>query len=95
MSRDGQYLMTGGDNGAATVWRTHDLSVLYTYPTCDSSIRSLALAHDQRCVLACVRACMRVYVRECAMWSTWVSQAFANTVPAMGTLLELHKFSLL
>lgn len=52
MSRDGQYLMTGGDNGAATVWRTHDLSVLYTYPTCDSSIRSLALAHDQRCVCA-------------------------------------------
>ena len=48
MSRDGQYLMIGGDNGIVEVWRTHDLNVLYTYPTCDSSVRSLALSHDQR-----------------------------------------------
>lgn len=48
MSRDGQYLMMAGDNGIVEVWRTHDLNVLYTYPTCDSSVRSLALSHDQR-----------------------------------------------
>ena len=50
MSRDGQYLMLGGDHGIVEVWRTHDLNVLYTYPTCDSSVRSLALSHDQRYV---------------------------------------------
>ena len=48
MSRDGQYLMTGGDRGVVAVWRAHDLHVLYTYPVCDSGIRSLALSHDQR-----------------------------------------------
>jgi len=48
ISRDGQYLLMAGDNGIVEVWRTHDLNVLYTYPTCDSSVRSLALSHDQR-----------------------------------------------
>lgn len=50
MSRDGQYLILGGDNGVVEVWRTHDLSVVYTYPACDSSVRSLALSFDQRSV---------------------------------------------
>ena len=48
MNRDGQYLLMGGDNGIVEVWRTHDLTVLYTYPACDSSIRSLALSQDQK-----------------------------------------------
>ncbi|CAH1776878.1 unnamed protein product [Owenia fusiformis] len=52
MSRDGQYLMMAGDNGIVEVWRTHDLNLLYTYPTCDTRIHSLALAHDQRYLLA-------------------------------------------
>jgi len=48
MSRDGQYLMLGGDNGMVEVWRSHDLTQLYTYPQCDSSICSLALTHDHK-----------------------------------------------
>jgi WD40 repeat protein len=51
MSRDGQYLLLGGDSGVVEVWRTHDLSVVYTFPACDSSVRSLALSFDQRFVV--------------------------------------------
>lgn len=62
MSRDGQYLMIGGDNGIVEVWRTHDLNVLYTYPTCDSSVRSLALSHDQRYAVHVRRLSLRQVV---------------------------------
>ena len=64
VSRDGEYMMTGGDKGIVEVrllccyctrtllllqvWRTFNLSLLYAFPTCDSSIRSLALSHDQK-----------------------------------------------
>jgi len=30
------------------VWRTFNLALLYAFPACDSSIRSLALSHDQK-----------------------------------------------
>ncbi|XKL61309.1 hypothetical protein PGB90_008366 [Kerria lacca] len=52
LSRDGEYLMTGGDKGIVEVWRTFNLALLYAYPSCDSSIRSLALSHDQKFLLA-------------------------------------------
>ena len=48
LSRDGEYLMTGGDRGVVEVWRTFNLALLYAYPACDSSVRSLALSHDQK-----------------------------------------------
>ena len=50
-SRDGQYLLTGGEGGVVAVWRTFDLNLLYTYPTCDGSIRSVALSHCHQFVL--------------------------------------------
>ncbi|XP_065209719.1 neurobeachin isoform X2 [Planococcus citri] len=52
LSRDGEYLMTGGDKGIVEVWRTFNLALLYAYPCCDSSVRSLALSHDQKFLLA-------------------------------------------
>ncbi|XP_011499383.1 PREDICTED: neurobeachin-like [Ceratosolen solmsi marchali] len=52
LSRDGEYLMTGGDKGIVEVWRTFNLALLYAFPTCESSVRSLALSHDQRFLLA-------------------------------------------
>ncbi|XP_018329920.1 neurobeachin isoform X3 [Agrilus planipennis] len=52
LSRDGEYLMTGGDKGIVEVWRTFNLALLYAFPACDSSIRSLALSHDQKFLLA-------------------------------------------
>uniref|UniRef100_A0A8C9V1S1 LPS-responsive vesicle trafficking, beach and anchor containing n=1 Tax=Scleropages formosus TaxID=113540 RepID=A0A8C9V1S1_SCLFO len=52
LSRDGQHLVSGGDRGVLTVWRTHDLKQLFAYPGCDAGIRSMALSHDQRCVIA-------------------------------------------
>ena len=48
LSRDGEYLITGGDRGIVEVWRTFNLALLYAYPACDSSVRSLALTHDQK-----------------------------------------------
>ncbi len=30
--------------------KTHDLTLVYTYPTCDTSVRSLVLTYDQRYV---------------------------------------------
>lgn len=52
LSRDGEYLMTGGDKGIVEVWRTFNLALLYAFPSCDSSVRSLALSHDQKFLLA-------------------------------------------
>ncbi|XP_015604572.1 neurobeachin isoform X4 [Cephus cinctus] len=52
LSRDGEYLMTGGDKGIVEVWRTFNLALLYAFPACESSVRSLALSHDQKFLLA-------------------------------------------
>uniref|UniRef100_A0A671UAJ2 Neurobeachin n=1 Tax=Sparus aurata TaxID=8175 RepID=A0A671UAJ2_SPAAU len=51
LSRDGQYLLTGGDGGVVSVWQVHDLKQLFTYPGCDAGIRSMAISHDQRCII--------------------------------------------
>ncbi|XP_043919368.1 lipopolysaccharide-responsive and beige-like anchor protein [Protopterus annectens] len=51
MSRDGQYLLTGGDAGVVIVWQVWDLKQLFTYPGCDAGIRSMAMSHDQRCII--------------------------------------------
>ncbi|XP_060634836.2 lipopolysaccharide-responsive and beige-like anchor protein isoform X4 [Anolis sagrei] len=51
LSRDGQYLLTGGDNGVIMVWQVCDLKQLFAYPGCDAGIRSMALSHDQRCIM--------------------------------------------
>lgn len=48
MSRDGEYMMTAGDKGIVEVWRTFNLALLYAFPSCESSVRSLALSYDQR-----------------------------------------------
>lgn len=48
LSKDGQYLLSGGDGGVLTVWQIHDLKKLFTYPGCDAGIRSMAMSHDQR-----------------------------------------------
>uniref|UniRef100_A0A8C3YIH2 Lipopolysaccharide-responsive and beige-like anchor protein n=1 Tax=Catagonus wagneri TaxID=51154 RepID=A0A8C3YIH2_9CETA len=52
LSRDGQYLLTGGDNGVVTVRQVSDLRQLFAYPGCDAGIRAMALSHDQRCIIA-------------------------------------------
>lgn len=51
LSRDGQYMLTGGDGGVVSVWQVHDLKRLFTYPGCDAGIRSMAMSHDQRCII--------------------------------------------
>uniref|UniRef100_A0A4W6ES33 Neurobeachin n=1 Tax=Lates calcarifer TaxID=8187 RepID=A0A4W6ES33_LATCA len=51
LSRDGQYLLTGGDGGVLSVWQVHNLKQLFTYPGCDAGIRSMAMSHDQRCII--------------------------------------------
>ncbi|XP_061574417.1 lipopolysaccharide-responsive and beige-like anchor protein isoform X2 [Cololabis saira] len=51
LSRDGQYLLTGGDGGVVSVWQVHNLKQLFTYPGCDAGVRSMAMSHDQRCII--------------------------------------------
>ncbi|XP_026059548.1 lipopolysaccharide-responsive and beige-like anchor protein isoform X2 [Carassius auratus] len=51
LSKDGQYLLSGGDAGVLSVWQIHDLKHLFTYPGCDAGIRSMAMSHDQRCII--------------------------------------------
>ncbi|XP_052793628.1 neurobeachin-like isoform X3 [Mya arenaria] len=69
LSRDGQYLMMGGDSGIVEVWRSHDLTLLYTYPACDSSICSLALSHDHKFLLAgLATGCLLVFNIDFNKW---------------------------
>ncbi|XP_036810198.1 lipopolysaccharide-responsive and beige-like anchor protein isoform X6 [Oncorhynchus mykiss] len=51
LSRDGQYLLTGGDGGVLSVWQVHNLKQMFTYPGCDAGIRSMAMSNDQRCII--------------------------------------------
>uniref|UniRef100_A0A3Q3MCG6 Neurobeachin n=1 Tax=Mastacembelus armatus TaxID=205130 RepID=A0A3Q3MCG6_9TELE len=51
LSRDGQYLLTGGNGGVVCVWQVHNLKQLFSYPGCDAGIRSMAMSHDQRCII--------------------------------------------
>ncbi|XP_062243865.1 lipopolysaccharide-responsive and beige-like anchor protein isoform X2 [Platichthys flesus] len=51
LSRDGQYLLTGGDGGIVSVWQVHNLKQLFSYPGCDAGIRSMAISQDQRCII--------------------------------------------
>uniref|UniRef100_A0A915KWS2 Uncharacterized protein n=1 Tax=Romanomermis culicivorax TaxID=13658 RepID=A0A915KWS2_ROMCU len=46
MSRDGEYLIAGSENGVVTVIRCLNLKILYNYPPCDSPVRSIALAQN-------------------------------------------------
>lgn len=69
LSRDGQYMMLGGSSGIVEVWRSHDLTLLYTYPPCDSSIRSLALTHDHKFLLAGLgTGCLLVFNIDFNKW---------------------------
>ncbi|XP_040823276.1 lipopolysaccharide-responsive and beige-like anchor protein isoform X2 [Ochotona curzoniae] len=52
LSRDGQYLLTGGDHGVVVVWQVSDLKQLFAYPGCDAGIRAMALSYDQRCIIS-------------------------------------------
>ncbi|KAG5848457.1 hypothetical protein ANANG_G00098650 [Anguilla anguilla] len=51
LSRDGHYMLSGGDEGVLNVWQVHDLKHLFSYPGCDAGIRSMAMSHDQRCII--------------------------------------------
>ncbi|KAK3099516.1 hypothetical protein FSP39_005633 [Pinctada imbricata] len=69
LSRDGQYMMMGGSSGVVEVWRSHDLTLLYTYPPCDSSICSLALTHDHKFLLAgLATGCLLVFNIDFNKW---------------------------
>ncbi|KAK7475305.1 hypothetical protein BaRGS_00033452 [Batillaria attramentaria] len=69
LSRDGQYLILSGDGGVVEVWRCHDFTLLYTYPQCDSSIRSLALTHDHKFLIAgLATGCILVFNIDFNKW---------------------------
>lgn len=51
MSQDGQFLVVGGERGTVYIYRAFDLALVYTFPACDASIRSLAITHDQKYII--------------------------------------------
>lgn len=51
MSTDGQFLVMGGESGTVYIYRVFDLELVYTFPSCDASIRSLAITHDQKYIV--------------------------------------------
>ncbi|OQV18754.1 Neurobeachin [Hypsibius exemplaris] len=50
ITRDGEYFVTGGEKGIVRLWRTFTLTPLYSYPSLDGPVRSLALSHDHRII---------------------------------------------
>ncbi|XP_064482280.1 neurobeachin-like isoform X2 [Ornithodoros turicata] len=52
LSRDGEYMVSGSESGIVEVWRTFNLGLLYAFPACEGGVRSLALSHDQKFLLA-------------------------------------------
>uniref|UniRef100_UPI003590263B lipopolysaccharide-responsive and beige-like anchor protein isoform X2 n=1 Tax=Myxine glutinosa TaxID=7769 RepID=UPI003590263B len=52
VNHDGEYLLTGSDGGEVAVWRTWHLTLLHTFPMCDSAVRALALTQDQKVIIA-------------------------------------------
>ncbi|XP_046970630.1 neurobeachin-like isoform X6 [Vanessa cardui] len=52
LSRCGEYLVCAGDAGVVEVWRAVTLAPLYAFPPAGAPVRSLALSHDQRFLLA-------------------------------------------
>jgi len=48
MSQDGLFLIIGGEKGTVYIYSAHDLTLVYTFPACDASVKSLAITHDQK-----------------------------------------------
>ncbi|GMS90035.1 hypothetical protein PENTCL1PPCAC_12210, partial [Pristionchus entomophagus] len=52
LTRDGEYFVTGSEQGIVALWRLFPLEQLYTYHRMEASIRSVAVTSNQRFVLA-------------------------------------------
>ncbi|GMR43276.1 hypothetical protein PMAYCL1PPCAC_13471, partial [Pristionchus mayeri] len=52
LTRDGEYFVTGSEQGIVALWRLFPLEQLYTYHRMEASIRSVAVSSNQRFVLA-------------------------------------------
>uniref|UniRef100_A0AC35TXP6 Neurobeachin n=1 Tax=Rhabditophanes sp. KR3021 TaxID=114890 RepID=A0AC35TXP6_9BILA len=52
MSRDGDYIVIGSEQGRVSILRLFPLQMLYTYQQTDSVIRSLAISTNQSFILA-------------------------------------------
>jgi len=50
LSRDGEYLFVGTENGRISIIRLFPLQLLYTFPQTDSPTRSIAISTNQRLV---------------------------------------------
>ncbi|KAE9419817.1 hypothetical protein Angca_008986, partial [Angiostrongylus cantonensis] len=52
LTRDGEYVITGSENGRCTVWRLFPLQRLYAFQQVDSAVRSVAITTNHRFILA-------------------------------------------
>ncbi|GMT19970.1 hypothetical protein PFISCL1PPCAC_11267, partial [Pristionchus fissidentatus] len=52
LTRDGEYFVTGSEQGIVALWRLFPLEQLYTYHRMEAPIRSVSVTSNQRFVLA-------------------------------------------
>uniref|UniRef100_F1KPT4 Putative neurobeachin homolog n=1 Tax=Ascaris suum TaxID=6253 RepID=F1KPT4_ASCSU len=52
LSRDGEYIVVGSEEGRVSVLRLFPLQLLYSFQQTDSAVRSVALSSNQRFILA-------------------------------------------
>ncbi|KRX36623.1 putative neurobeachin -like protein [Trichinella murrelli] len=53
LSRDGEYFVTGSEEGTVSVYATVDLKCLYAYSACDgAAVRSVAIVYNHRHIVA-------------------------------------------
>ncbi|CAD6185949.1 unnamed protein product [Caenorhabditis auriculariae] len=51
VTRDGEFAITGAQNGRIVIWRLFPLTKLYTYQALDSAVRSVAVTANHRFIL--------------------------------------------
>ncbi|XP_028409384.1 neurobeachin-like [Dendronephthya gigantea] len=49
-SRDGNFFLTGGFSKTVSVWRTRDMQKVHSFPPYGSSIRTMSLSEDCKCL---------------------------------------------
>uniref|UniRef100_A0A5S6QKC9 Putative neurobeachin homolog n=1 Tax=Trichuris muris TaxID=70415 RepID=A0A5S6QKC9_TRIMR len=52
LSRDGEYFVMGTQEGRVSVYSVLELTCLHQYCACDSAVKSIALVHNHRFILA-------------------------------------------
>lgn len=56
INNSGEHLIMGGSSGEVRVWDAFNLKPLRNFPQCDTSIKCLALTHDQNYIITSMQS---------------------------------------